>query len=148
MPRKPKLKTIKTLVTVNDVTIPVTLYPPKGPRASWYVYWPGLVAARSTGQPSSDEAIQAVVGMLNNNGKLGRAEDLVLSDEELMEIQRRHFAKKKDPAAAQRAQRSLKSCLEAISAFRDITAVSPVSLATPDDCERFGDRDPEICDRA
>ena len=75
--------------------------------------------------------------LLGNDGELGRAEDLGLSDEESEEIQRRHFAKKKDPAAAQRAQKSLKSCLEAISAFREITGVRPVSLATPDDCERF-----------
>lgn len=137
MPRKPKLRKIKTLVTVDRVTIPVTLYPPKGPRTAWYAYWPGLVAARSTGQSSPDTAIQAVVCMLGNDGQLGHAEDLVLSDDEFEEIQRRHFAKKKDPAAAQRAQKSLKSCLEAISAFGAITGVRPVSLATPDDCERF-----------
>jgi hypothetical protein len=140
MPRKPKpkpQKKFKTVVPVSGTTISVTLYPPKPPRMSWYAFWPGLKTSRSTGQIEPGKAIEAVVGMLNNDGKLGHAEDLVLTDEEFEEIQRRHFAKKKDPAAAQRAQTSLKSCLEAISAFRDIAAVSPVSLATPDDCERF-----------
>ncbi len=140
MPRKPKPKKIKTHVVVNKLTIPVTLSPPKPPRTSWYAYWPGLRAARSTGQPTAEEAVEAVVGMLQNNGRLGHADDLVLRDEELVEIQRRHFAKKKDPAARKRAQRSLRSCLEAIAAFRDIADVEPVASATPADCERFQTR--------
>ena len=63
--------------------------------------------------------------------------DLVLSDTEFEEIQRRHFGKKKDACRPSSAQKSLKSCLEAISAFREITGISPIALATPDDCERF-----------
>ena len=63
--------------------------------------------------------------------------DTVLSDEEFEEIQRRHFGKKKDSAAKVRAEKSLQSCREAVSAFNGISGVSPVALATPDDCERF-----------
>lgn len=140
MPRKPKQKNqekMKTTVVVNGVAIVVTLYPPKPARGSWYAYWPGLVAAKSTRQRTSAEAIQAVVAMLANNGKLGHADDLVLSDDALMEIQRRHFAKKIDPAARVRAEKSLENCLEAIRAFQAITGVEPVAGATADDCERF-----------
>lgn len=144
MPRKPKGKTIKTLIAVKNVPIPVTLSPPKPPRMSWYAFWPGLKTSRSTGQAEPDKAIEAVVGMLNNNGKLGCADDLVVSDEEFAEIQRRHFAKKKDPAAAQRAKKSLKSCLEAIAAFRDIAGVQSVATATAADCERFQTRIPTL----
>ncbi len=35
------------------------------------------------------------------------------------------------------SQKSLTACLEAISAFRLITDISPIALATPADCERF-----------
>ena len=75
--------------------------------------------------------------MLQNKGKLGHGDDLVLNDEEFEEIQRRHYGKKKDPAAQVRAQKSLTACLEAISAFRLISHITPVTQATPDDCERF-----------
>ena len=140
MPRRPELKTIHKTVVINKVTIPVTLYPPKPPRTSWYAYWPSLGAAKSTRQSDPNKATEAVVGMLQNNGKLGQAHDLVLSDEEFEEIQRRHFGKKKDPAAANRTKKSLRSCLEAISAFRDIAGVRPVARAEPGDCERFQSR--------
>ena len=75
--------------------------------------------------------------MLRNGGDRILPTDLVLTDEDFDELQRRHFDKRKDPAAQIRAQKSLKSCLEAISAFREISRISPVARATPDDCERF-----------
>ena len=55
-------------------------------------------------------------------------------------IQRQHFAKRTDPAAQERAAKSLRSCLEAIAAFRDIAGVTPVARATADDCEKFQTR--------
>jgi len=137
MPRKPNLTTIKTVVVVNRKSVKVSLYPPKAPRTSWFAYWPGLRAAKSTGQPTAEGAREAVVGMLSNNGQLARANDLLLTDEEFEKIQRNHFSKKLASGARARAEKSLKSCLEAIRAFRDITGLMPVSVATPDDCEAF-----------
>ena len=60
-----------------------------------------------------------------------------LTDEEFEEIQRRHYGKKTDPAAAIRSAKSLAASLDSIRAFREITGITPISLATPDDCERF-----------
>ena len=60
-----------------------------------------------------------------------------LSDYEFEEIQRQHFRRKQDWAAAARAQKSLAVCLEAIHAFREITKVCPISSASPDDCAQF-----------
>jgi integrase len=137
MPRKPLLKKIRTHVVVKGAAIPVTLYPPKPPRKSWYAYWAGLRAARSTRQVDFDKAIEIVSTMLRNNGKVCTAGDLKLTDGEFVEIQRRHFSKKQERAMRRRAEKSLYSCLEAISAFRDISGVNPVISATPDDCERF-----------
>jgi integrase len=75
--------------------------------------------------------------MLVNRGKRATLADAVLSDEEFEEIQRKHYGKKKGRDAQVRSQKSLKSCLDAIGAFRQATGISPISLATPDDCERF-----------
>ena len=61
-----------------------------------------------------------------------------MSDEEFDEIQRRHYGKKRRPRQPWfAAAKSLKASLDAISAFREITGITPISLATPDDCERF-----------
>ena len=140
MPRKPNQKIIKTTVVIKGTTIAVTLYPPKPPRTSWYAFWPDLVAAKSTGQTNSEDALHAVVGMLSNNGKPSKAADLVLADAEFENVQKQHFAKRTDPAAQERAAKSLRSCLEAIAAFRDISGITPVARATADDCERFQTR--------
>ena len=140
MPRKPNQKIIKTTVVIKGTTIAVTLYPPKPPRKSWYAFWPDLVAAKTTGQTNSEDALRAVISMLSNNGKLSRAADLALTDEEFDKIQRQHFAKRTDPAAQERAAKSLRSCLEAIAAFRDIAEVTPVAQATADNCEGFQTR--------
>ncbi len=111
--------------------------PPKPPRTSWYAYWPGLPAAKSTGQENADAAREAVVGMLQNKGRLAHVEDSILTDEEFEQVQCQHFAKRLASGARARAEKSLKSCLEAIRAFRDITGIKPVTLATADDCEVF-----------
>ena len=137
MGRKPKVEKRTITVVVNGTAIPVILHPPKPPRRTWYAYWPGLTTSKSTGQTDFEHAALAVEGMLRNGGKQGHVDDAVLSDEEFVEIQRRHFGKRKDPAAQQRAEKTLASCLEAMSAFRDISGVSPVAMATSDDCERF-----------
>jgi hypothetical protein len=137
MGRKPKVEKQTITVVVNGTAIAVTLHPPKPPRRAWYAYWAGLTTSKSTGQSDFDQAVTAVEGMLRNGGKQGHVTDIVLSDEEFEAIQRRHFGKKKDPDAHARSQKSLVNCLDAISAFRQIAGVSPITLATPDDCERF-----------
>ncbi len=75
--------------------------------------------------------------MLRNGGKKSVVADAILSDAEFEEIQRRHYAKKTDPAAQKRSAKSLRECLDAIRAFREISRLKPITLATPDDCERF-----------
>ncbi len=137
MPRKPKREKQQISIVVNGQPITVIMHPPTGAHKSWRVYWNGLPRARSTGQWRYDDAVAVAENMLRNGGDRIQPKDLVLSDTEFEEIQRRHFGKRKDPAAQVRAQKSLKSCLEAISAFREITGISLVALATPDDCERF-----------
>ena len=140
MGRKKKQEKATITVVVNGTAIPVILHPPVPPRRSWYAYWPGLVASKSTGQSDFDQAAIAAENMVRNGGNRGNGqhpEIPVLSDEEFDEIQRRHYGKKTDPAAAIRSAKSLNASLDAISAFREITGVTPISLATPDDCERF-----------
>jgi hypothetical protein len=137
MPRKPIQKKEKVSVVVDGVPVVVTLHPPCSSRKSWYAYWNGLVASKSTGQPDFAEAVKAVESMLRNGGKRSNLVDTVLSDDEFEELQRRHFAKKTDPKSLQRSMKSLRECLDAISAFRQMTGIQPVTLATPDDCERF-----------
>jgi len=137
MPRKPIKKKEKVTVVVDGVPVIVTLHPPTDSRASWYAYWTGLVTSKSTGQSDFNEAITAVETMLRNGGKRHGLSDTVLSDDEFEEIQRRHYAKKTDATARKRSEKSLRECLDAIRAFRQISEVTPVTLATPDDCERF-----------
>lgn len=137
MPRKPKPKKQKATVLVNGTPVTVTFTPPTGRRTSWFAYWKGLVTSKSTGHADYDEALKAVEGMLRNGGKKSTAADAVLSDEEFGEIQKRHYSKKTDAAARKRSEKSLRECLDAISAFREISGVKPLALATPDDCERF-----------
>ena len=48
-----------------------------------------------------------------------------------------YFGRKRDPAAQVRAQKSLTSCLNAIVAFRKISGLKPITMATPDDCASF-----------
>jgi len=124
-------------IVVNGKTITVILHPPTGARKSWYVYWNGLVASKSTGKRRLEDAIKAVEGMLQNGGERTDGRGAVPTDEEFEAIQRRHFGKKQDDKARERAEKSLTACLEAIRAFREITGLDPIALATPDDCEQF-----------
>ena len=100
---------------------------------TWH-YWPGLTASKSTGQTDFEQAALAAENMVRNGGKQGHVADIVLSDEEFVEIQRRHFGRKAD---RKRAEQTLYSCLNAIAAFQAITGLHPVTTATPDDCARF-----------
>jgi hypothetical protein len=63
MPRKPKLAKKTITVVVQDRPMSIVLHPPVGTRRSWYVYWPGLVASRSTGQSAFQEAVLAWISM-------------------------------------------------------------------------------------
>lgn len=137
MPRKPVSKKQKITVVVNNKPVTVTMTPPTAERSSYYAYWKGLTTSKSTGHSVLDEAVKAVEDMLRNGGKKSVVADTMLSDAEFEEIQRRHYAKKKDAAAQKRSAKTLEECLDAISAFREISGLKPITLATPDDCERF-----------
>jgi integrase len=134
MPRSPKRAKTTFEVLVNDVPVRVILHPPTAIRTSWYAYWKGLVASKSTGRSDLDEAKREVARMLQNNGKRPTADDKLLTDEEFEAIQRTHFHKR---GVNQRTNGSLRNTLEAIRAFRDITGLKPVTKATAGDCERF-----------
>ncbi|MBL8795030.1 MAG: hypothetical protein JNM56_14060 [Planctomycetia bacterium] len=137
MPRKPKIEKQTIQVIVNNKPVAVTLFPPTATRRIWYAYWPGLKFSKSTGQTTLADAIVAAENMVKNGGQKVTVADALMSDEEFEAIQRRHFSKKTDPAAQARAAKTLEDCLDAITAFRDITGLKPITLATPDDCERF-----------
>jgi hypothetical protein len=113
------------------------LHPPTGARKSWFAYWQGLVSSRSTGQRDYAEAVKVVQDMLNNGGNRSELQDAVLSDQEFEQIQREHYGRKQDPAANARAAKSLFSCMNAITAFRAISGLKPVTIATPDACAAF-----------
>ena len=137
MPRKRQQRKTTVIVHAKGRPVRVTLYPPKPPRGSWYALWPGLVGACSTGEKEREDAVAAVVCMLENNGKLSRVKDLTLTNEEFWEIQRYHFHLKTDEDARRRSEKSLANCLESLAAFTEITGIKPISRATPDDCANF-----------
>jgi len=137
MPRKPKVEKQQVNIVVNGSTVTVTLHPPKGAHKSWRAYWTGLPRAKSTGQRDLKEAVKVAETMLRNGGNRVQPEELVLSDEEFEKIQRAHYRRQQDSQARERAETSLEVCLDAISAFRDITGLKPVTIATPDDCAAF-----------
>lgn len=137
MPRKQSQKVEKVAVVVDGKTTVVTLHPPTKARKSWYAFWNGLVSSKSTGHTDLKQAIQAVERMVAGKGDHTGDRPHLLTDQEFDEIQRRHFSKHKDPDAAERAEKSLIACMEAISAFRAISGLTSIALATPDDCERF-----------
>jgi integrase len=137
MGRKPQAEKKTITVVVNGAVIPVILHPPKPPRRAWYVYWPGLVASKSTGQTDFEQAALAAENMVRNGGKRRCLAATLLSDEEFEEIQRAHYSRQQDLQSKARAKKSLESCLEAIAAFREITGLSPITSATPDDCAAF-----------
>ena len=137
MPRKPKIQRTQIIVSVNGAPISITMFPPEGTKRSWYAYWSGLKARKSTGQTEFDQAVIAVNDMLNHGGEKRILADALLSDEEFDEIQRRHFGKRTSPDKKLRAEKSLGACMEAISAFREITGLRPITTAAAADCEKF-----------
>src|SRR5262249_36936244 len=137
MPRKPKAEKKTVTVVVNGTPVTVTLHPPSGARTSWYAYWPGLVASRSTGQADFNEAVKVVEDMLRNGSRRAELRHALLSDEEFEQLQRAHFGRKTDPAPRRRAEKSLEEVLDAINALKEITGPSPVSAPTPDDSAAF-----------
>ncbi|HTU20215.1 MAG TPA: hypothetical protein VMG10_19275 [Gemmataceae bacterium] len=136
MPRKPKSQKKTITIIVNAKPIAVIMHPPTKARRSWYAYWNGLVASRSTGRSDYQEAIQVVEDMVRSwlageKGHRSTLADAVLSDEEFEAIQRTHFDRHQDPAAKARAAKSLKDCLEAIQAFRTIIRMEPIHFTQP-----------------
>lgn len=113
------------------------LHPPTERRKSWFAYWTGLRSSKSTGHSKIDEAVKAVEAMLQNGGNRSVPLDSILTDEEFVKLQRHHFGRKTDPAAKARAARSLEECEDAISAFKVLSGLEHISLATPDDCAAF-----------
>jgi integrase len=137
MPRKPRREKKKITVIVRGNPVDVTMHPPTATRKSWYAYWPGLQASKSTGHSDFDEGVKVVEAMLRNGGKRPVCLDSILKDDEFLAIQRAHFGRKTDVAAKKRAARSLEETEDAISAFKALIELEHVSLATPDDCAEF-----------
>jgi hypothetical protein len=138
MPRKPKQEKTSITVVIDGIPVPVTLYPPTRRRKSWFAYWVGLTYSKSTGQRLLRDAAVAAEAMVRSGGNKPALSDTLLSDDEFDEIQRRHYIDKKhDTEKKKRSEKSFMSCMEAISAFRETSGLKPVTLATPDDCERF-----------
>jgi len=142
MPRKMKVQKKQLTVVLAGTPVAVTLHPPQGTRRSWYAYWNGLVASKSTGRHEFDAAAAAAEAMLKawkqgGDGHRPLPTDGVMTDEEFEAIQRTHFQRKTDAVAVVRAGKTLTVCLEAVRAFRDISGLRPVTQATPDDCARF-----------
>jgi hypothetical protein len=138
MPRKPK-RPEKQFVNINvdGQLFAVTLSPPAGVRQSWFAYWKGLTYSKSTGCAQLKDAIAVLEQMIRNGGEKPVVVSGVLSDEEFSLIQKYHYGRKADASAAKRSAKSLVICLESIEAFRQITGLKPVTIATPDDCARF-----------
>jgi integrase len=136
MPRKPKAATTE-LINANGTMVRVTLFPPDRSRneRSWYVYWKGQPTRRSTKKATKAEAIEVVRKMLCEQRETPTA---TLTDEEFITIQRSYFEKQKTGRdRPESCDASLANVLEAIDAFKRISGLEHVSLATPDDCERF-----------
>lgn len=137
MPRKPKVEKQSITVVVNGAPVGVILHPPTATRKSWYAYWPGQVASKSTGQRQLADAIVVAEAMVKTGGKKPTVADALLSDEEFEAVQRVHFERRQDPHAQARAKKSLDDCLTAITAFRDISGLRPIAKATAADCASF-----------
>lgn len=136
MPRKPKAACKQVItVAVKGKTVSVSMSPPAGTRRSWYAYWRGLKSSVSTRTRDLKEAVEVVTAMLNGVDPCPTA---TLTDDELIEIQRRHFeiqgVGRKKPESS---ETSLKEVLSAIAAFQAQSGISPISSATPTNCEQF-----------
>ncbi len=137
MPRKPRAATTE-MIDANGTMFRVTLFPPDRSRneRSWYAYWKGQRTRRATKKATKAEAIEAVRKMLC--GQPPRTSGATLTDEEFIAIQRSYFEKQKTGRdRPESCDASLDAVLEAISAFKTISGLEHVSLASPDDCERF-----------
>lgn len=137
MPRKQKQEKRTITVVVNGKPVTVILHPPTGTRKSWYAYWSGLVASKSTGTKKLEDAVVVAEDMVRNGGERTGFGDDVLTDEEFEQVQRVHFGRKADAKSQQRAMTSLAACLEAITAFKVISGLAQIVLATADDCASF-----------
>ena len=142
MPRKTKVQKKKLQLAIDGTLYAVTLRPPTGTRRTWYAYWAGAVYQRSTDQPDEQAAVRAAEDMLRrwlkgDNGLKAVPLDAVLTDAEFEEVQRRHYGRRTDAAARARAARSLVECLDAATAFKAITGLGRIAVATPDHCARF-----------
>lgn len=136
MPRKPKEGCHEIQVSHNGAAVRVTLFPPRTAKKerTWFAYWKGQKTRRSTGKKALREAIDAATAMVQER-PTGRSGDWDCpSDDEFIEIQRRHFSKKGD-GNGQGA--SFASVLQAVDAFKRVSGLIPICRATPDDCERF-----------
>jgi hypothetical protein len=136
MPRKPKEGCHEIHVSHNGAAVRVTLFPPRAVKKerTWFAYWKGQKTRRSTGKKTLREAIEAATAMVQER-PTGRSGDWQCpSDDEFVEIQRRHFSKKPDRSGK---GASLTGVLQAVDAFKRVTGMTPICRATPDDCERF-----------
>jgi hypothetical protein len=137
VPRKPKVEKQTLTVLINGKPVAVILHPPTDARKSWYAYWPGLVTSKSTGCACYQDAVIAVDSMVKSGGKRATVADASLTDEEFEQIQRAHFGRRTEPAARARSAKSLEDCVDAFNAFKLITGLEHIALATADDCARF-----------
>jgi integrase len=136
MPRKPKVERQTFHVSVNGKSVQVTIFPPNKERgeSSWNAYWKGLKTRRSTGKKTQAEAIEAANAMVQGRSAGATACGQWPTDEEFIEVQRRHFSKRKDRSGK---GASITNVLEAIDAFKRVSGLTPICRANADDCERF-----------
>ena len=139
MPRKPKAECHAIHVTRDGAVVRVTLFPPRALKKekTWSAYWKGQKTRRSTGKRTLKEAIEAATAMVQERPTEPSDDWHCPSDEEFIEIQRRHFGKRTDPLGQKRAESSLVNTLDAIDAFKRVSGLTQISRATPDDCETF-----------
>ena len=136
MGRKRKLDKQTITVVVNGTAIPVILHPPVPPRSSWYAYWPGLGREPFHRPERLRGGRPRCAGHAWEWGETGNAGRCCPHPtKNLRRFNGGTTVRKRTPDAQLRAQKSLKGCLDAISAFRQVTGITPIALATPDDCE-------------
>jgi integrase len=136
MPRKPKEGCHEIHVSHAGAAVRVTLFPPRAAKKerTWFAYWKGQKTRRSTGKKTLREAIEAATAMVQEQPTGHPGDWQCPSDEEFIEIQRRHFGKKPDRSGK---GASLTGVLQAVDAFKRVSGLTPICRATPDDCERF-----------
>lgn len=132
-----KVKKVTIFVTLNGKPVGVTLRPPRGKFKAWYAYWPGCDNPRSTKEVERDAAAKAAEAMIQGTGRLPTVGEAVMTDEEFLAVQRRHYERRPDPGERRRSAKTLVELLDAYDAFKRITGLARVALASPDDCSRF-----------